>query len=157
MAPELARWALFSLAALSLVVAVHTDLRERKIYDWLTLPTLVGALLVRGALVGWSGPLGLESGLLGAAVGFFVFLILAASGGMGMGDVKLMAGVGALLGWERALTALVLISLAGGGQALGMACVQGRLGSALAASLRLFVRPWARRGAPRRADRKSVV
>lgn len=137
---------------MALVVAVATDLRERKIYDWLTLPTLIGALLLRWALVGWAGPLGLQAGLLGAVLGLGVFLLLAWSGGMGMGDVKLMAGVGAVLGWEKTLTALVLISLSGGVQALLAALASGKLGAALAGALRLVGRPWAKRALPPEAS-----
>lgn len=147
MAPTFVPTLLFFLAAVASSVAVFTDLRARRIPDWLTLPTLVLALLVRWALAGWAGPLGLADGLLGFGVAFLVFFLLAIGGGMGMGDVKLMAAVGAILGFERSLYALVFISVAGGMQALGWAIRHSRLRHTLAASLLRLFRPFARRRA----------
>lgn len=144
MAPTLAPHVLVALAVLASLIAVWTDLRARRIPDWLTLPTFALALLARLLLAGWSGPLGLADGLLGAFITFLVFFLLAIGGGMGMGDVKLMAGVGALLGFERSLYALVFISVVGGVQALLWAFRQSRLRATLAASLTRLARPFAR-------------
>lgn len=144
MAPAIIPHLLLALAALASAVAIFTDLRARRIPDWLTLPTLALALLARSALAGWAGPLGLADGLLGFCVAFIVFFLLAVGGGMGMGDVKLMAAVGAILGWERTLYALVFISVAGGLQALFWALRAGRLRHTLAASLSRLFRPFAR-------------
>src|SRR5690606_41597083 len=101
MAPDLLPVFLVVLAASAASIAVYTDLKARRIPDWLTLPTLATALLGRLAMAGISGPLGLLDGLLGLAVAFLAFFLLALGGGMGMGDVKLMAAIGAILGWER--------------------------------------------------------
>lgn len=116
------------LLGLALPIAVVTDLRERKIYNWLTLPLFVVALGMRGAGIGWDGPGTLVDGLIGAAIGFVPFFVLAWKGGMGMGDVKLITGVGTCLGWERMLPALFWISVVGG--------VQGLLALLWAGSLR---------------------
>ena len=51
-----------------------------------------------GWQIGKSGWPGVLTALAGTAVGFAVFLIFYLLGGMGGGDVKLMAGFGALLG-----------------------------------------------------------
>ncbi len=51
---------------------------------------------------GWRGAL---SAALGLAGGFCVFLVFYLLGGMGGGDVKLMAGFGAIVGIERLLAA----------------------------------------------------
>lgn len=144
MAPHHAPLVLVLLAASATLVAVWTDLRERRIPDWLTLPTLLLALAVRFGLAGWSGPLGLADGLLGLAVAFLVFFLLAVGGGMGMGDVKLMAALGAILGWERTLYALVFVSLAGGAQAVLWTLRSGRLRQTLARSVRRLFRPFAK-------------
>lgn len=53
------------------------------------------------------------SSLIGAVCISVPFLILALCGGMGMGDVKLMAAVGILLGWEKTLLAAFLGILVG--------------------------------------------
>lgn len=86
---------------IALGIAVVTDWRERKIYNWLTFPAFALALGLRMVGYGFDGPGTLSEGLLGAAIGFVPFFALAWKGGMGMGDVKLVAVVGACLGWER--------------------------------------------------------
>jgi prepilin peptidase CpaA len=69
---------------------------------------------------GWSG---LADGLLGATLGFMIFLIPYVLGGLGGGDVKLMAGFGALTGVHGVLPALLLVSMAGAATAiLHLAC-----------------------------------
>ncbi len=61
---------------------------------------------------------------LGALIfGFFCWL-----GGMGMGDVKLCAAIGAWIGPSQLLLALVITGLAGGVMALGWAISGGFLG-----------------------------
>jgi len=57
--------------------------------------------------------------LLGIAVGggIFFVIILASRGGMGGGDMKLSAMLGAFLGWKLGLLAVLLGVLAGGGVA----------------------------------------
>ena len=74
----------------------------------------------------WTG--GLHA-LGGAAVGFAVFLIFYLMGGMGGGDVKLMAGFGALLGLPGVLWAALWTAAFGGMIALGAVAWQaaGRL------------------------------
>jgi prepilin peptidase CpaA len=51
---------------------------------------------------------------LGSVSGFVVFLVFYLLGGMGGGDVKLMAGFGAMLGAGRLLQAALFTALAGG-------------------------------------------
>src|SRR5271170_7824365 len=58
--------------------------------------------------------------LAGAAAGFAVFLVFYLLGGMGGGDVKLMAGFGALLGTGRLIEAALWTAGAGGLLALGV-------------------------------------
>ena len=74
---------------------------------WFRLPDLLtGALLCVALMLAWrTGPVSLELALWGAAIGSGVFLLLrlayrAVRGreGLGLGDVKLMAGLGAALG-----------------------------------------------------------
>jgi prepilin peptidase CpaA len=64
--------------------------------------------------------MGAAYGLAGSAAGFGVFLIFYLLGGMGGGDVKLMAGFGALLGPSGVLWAALLIAGLGGIMALGV-------------------------------------
>jgi leader peptidase (prepilin peptidase)/N-methyltransferase len=93
------------LAGLALIVVL--DLRIRMIPDVITLPGLVYALGL--AAVSARSPTVIEAGL-GALVGGGVVLLVAivSRGGMGGGDIKLTAMLGAALGWSGALTALAL-------------------------------------------------
>ena len=81
-----------------LLLAAATDLRSGRIYNWLVYPAIVLGLVL-GALDG--GRHGLWDHALGAGAGFAVMFFCYALGGMGGGDVKLMAAVGALGGFER--------------------------------------------------------
>lgn len=71
--------------------------------------------------------LGLLSSLAGGLLLLLVFGLLGAIRFVGMGDVKLMAAVGALLRWPAALWALAYVALAGGVLALAYALWKGRL------------------------------
>jgi prepilin peptidase CpaA len=100
---------------LVLAVAVISDLRSRRIPNWLVFPFLLAGLIVSLATGGWSGLAHSASGVLVAAIPFAILYLL---GGMGMGDVKLCAGLGAWLGPSQLILAMVLMGLAGGVMAL---------------------------------------
>jgi len=97
-----------------------TDLWFRKIYDWVTLPSIFLAWFIRWIEGGWGGwGEGLASGLWGCCIGAgFLGVFVLWKGGVEWGEVKLMGVVGAVLGWPRAMEALVLVSLFGALQAL---------------------------------------
>lgn len=109
---------------LVLAVATFTDLRSRRIPNWLVLPFLVTGIVVSTWLHGWHG---LGESLEGFALGAILFGVLFAMGGMGMGDVKLCAAIGAWVGPSQMLMALVVTGLAGGLMALGWALFGGFL------------------------------
>lgn len=119
---ELSRFLLHLVLGVALGASLVTDLRERRIPDLVTLPALAAALLVRGWL---AGPGSLGAGLAGAAVALAPFLLACAVGGVGMGDVKLMAVVGAALGFPGAITAVLLVAVTGAVQALVAAARAG--------------------------------
>jgi prepilin peptidase CpaA len=108
-----------------LLVATFTDLRSRRIPNWLVLPFLVMGIAVSGWRHGWHG---IEYSLLGMALGGFLFGILSVMGGMGMGDVKLCAAIGAWIWPGQLITALVLTGIVGGIMALCWAAAGGFLG-----------------------------
>jgi prepilin peptidase CpaA len=108
-----------------LAVATYTDLRSRRIPNWLVLPFLIAGVCISGWMSGWHG---IEQSLLGLGLGALLFGILAFMGGMGMGDVKLCAAIGAWVGPSQLLTALVLTSMVGGVMALCWAISGGFLG-----------------------------
>ena len=76
-------------------IAIVTDLRSRRIPNTLTFPAIAIALLVRFALQGF---LGLGLAAAGAVVAPVVLLAVHFGKGIGMGDLKLAAAVGAKLG-----------------------------------------------------------
>lgn len=92
-----------------LVVAAVTDLKYGKIYNIVTYPGVAVGLIghtLAGGLTGQGYWFGLTGSLLGLAVGFVPLMIAWKAGGIGGGDAKLMAGIGALMGWNFALATL---------------------------------------------------
>jgi len=86
------------IAILVGIAAVMDDLSRRHIANWIPVAALAGGFGWQIGTAGWSGAL---TASLGTAAGFAVFLLFYLLGGMGGGDVKLMAGFGALLGPMR--------------------------------------------------------
>jgi prepilin peptidase CpaA len=86
------------------------DLQRRNISNWIPISALLAGLIWHASQQGWRG---IPTALAGAAAGFAVFLVFWLLGGMGGGDVKLMAGFGALLGVTRLLEAAYMAALIG--------------------------------------------
>jgi prepilin peptidase CpaA len=105
--------ALHDWAILALVVAAAgTDIRWRRIPNGLTVPFAVAGLFFN-ALAG--GPAeGLRGSIAGLALGLLIPGVLFALGGMGGGDVKLLASIGSWVGPNRMLSILALGALVGG-------------------------------------------
>ena len=83
------------LVSFVLIEAAIIDGRSLRVPNWLTFHFLLGGLIYAY----WKGGSSAACwSLMGAAVGLMCLLPLYAIGGMGAGDVKLMAGVGAWLG-----------------------------------------------------------
>jgi prepilin peptidase CpaA len=100
------------------------DLRSRRIPNLLTGPAILFGLLLHLA-VGGLVQLGL-SALAGLIAGGIFFLFFVA-GGMGAGDVKLMAAVGCLAGTAHLKEVLVATVLVGALMGLALALYRGRL------------------------------
>jgi prepilin peptidase CpaA len=105
-------------------VALVTDLQNRKIYNWLTFPAMLTGLILNFAFGGLAG---LQSSLIGLLVGSLVFLVGFLVGAMGAGDVKLMAAVGAWLGWPFTVAAVIYVTIVGGVVAIAAAAHSGAL------------------------------
>ena len=102
-------WALCVLAVV-LVAAAVADIRSGKIQNVITYPAiavgLIGHTLTGGVFGDGEARIGLTGSLVGLAVGFGPLLVAWLAGGIGGGDAKLMAAVGALTGWRFALAAM---------------------------------------------------
>ena len=103
-----------------LAVAVFTDLRARRIPNWLVLPFLLAGVVISPWRADWGGNShsfgwhGFGQSIAGAGLSLLIFGFLFWLGGMGGGDVKLCAALGAWLGPVQMFWALFFTSLAGG-------------------------------------------
>jgi len=104
--------------------ACSTDLLWRRVPNSLVITGLCLGI----GLNGWSGGLrGLTASLAGAGLGLALFLPFFVLGGMGAGDVKLLAALGSLLGPADLLKTALAGAVAGGLMALVAAIWQRRL------------------------------
>jgi len=104
------KYLLICALVIAVVGAAH-DVRDARIPNWLTYRGLIAAFAVRVVLLGWPG---LRSGFVGMLVAGGVFYLLFLLGGMGGGDVKLMAVVAAWGGGSQAVPILITAAIAGG-------------------------------------------
>jgi len=96
---------------IALLVMAVTDLWKFRVHNALTVPLLISGLIYQGVTAGTSG---LANGLLGALFGFSALIVFWMMGGIGSGDVKLLAGIGAWLGLTLTFYVFIASSLAAG-------------------------------------------
>lgn len=111
-----------------LSIATIADLRSRRIPNWLVLPFLAIGPIVRTTADGWAG---LGQSLAGFLLASVLLGVLHWLGGMGMGDVKLCAAIGAWIGPSQLMLALVAMGLIGGVMAFSWALLGGFLRESL--------------------------
>ncbi|AKA15796.1 A24 family peptidase [Aeromonas hydrophila] len=118
-------WGLLAALLLTWVLVALTfiDLDKMLLPDQLTLPLLWGGLLFN--LAGGFAPL--ADAVIGAMAGYLVlwslywaFKLLTGKEGMGYGDFKLLAALGAWLGWQALPIVLLLSSLVGAFIGIGL-------------------------------------
>jgi prepilin peptidase CpaA len=107
-----------------LVIATFTDVRNRRIPNWLVFPFFGSGVAVSGWLHGWHG---VGMSFAGAGLGLLIYGLLFCMGGMGAGDVKLCAAIGAWIGPTQLMFSLVFTGLVGGAMALIWALSAGFL------------------------------
>lgn len=95
------------LALAMAMTAAVTDLKSRRIPNWLTLGGFCVGLLGNGLVFGWPG---LKWGTAGAAAMLLVLLPVVLLRGLGAGDWKLMGALGATLGL-RPVTLVLLLAI----------------------------------------------
>lgn len=108
-----------------IAIASWTDLRSRRVPNWLVLPFMAAGPVVSIVVAGGHG---LLESFLGWGLAALVFGLLNWLGGMGMGDVKLMAAIGAWVGPRQLFLAMILTFLAGGVIAIVWSVIKGFAG-----------------------------
>ena len=103
-------WSVWGLVSVVLIVAAVIDGRQLKVPNWITFPMIISGWIASGVLYGWAG---LGASLMGTAIGLGLLLPAYAIGGMGAGDVKLLAGVGAWVGFSQTIWAFVASAIIG--------------------------------------------
>lgn len=113
------------VVTITLVVAAVIDGLKLKVPNWITFPMIATGWIYSATLSPYPGWEGLFLSLIGTAVGLAVLLPAYAVGGMGAGDVKLMAGIGAWMWGSVTLAAFAVSALVGGVIAIGMVLSRG--------------------------------
>ena len=119
-----------------LAFACYGEIKERRIPNWLTLGAIalgLGAAIIEGGLAG------LTDSALGLAIAGGLFLPFCLLGVVGGGDMKLMAAVGAIVGWPMVLRVLCDTCIAGGLIAVAIMAWNGILLTTLANVFRIMV------------------
>lgn len=99
------------LLIILLVFAVYFDLTRRKIPNRITMPAILIGIIWSTVNSGLNGFL---FSIFGFLFGLAVFLVPYMAGGMGAGDVKLMAAIGSMMGWRFTLLSSIGTALFGG-------------------------------------------
>jgi leader peptidase (prepilin peptidase)/N-methyltransferase len=109
--PGLATWAAMGFVA-AMIALAFIDIDTQLLPDDITLPLLWAGLLLNL----WTTYASLTNAVIGAAAGYlalwsvyWLFKLLTGKEGMGSGDFKLLAAIGAWLGWQ-ALPLTILLS-----------------------------------------------
>lgn len=107
---------------IALIVAAVIDGFELRVPNWLTFPLIISGWIYSVAV---GGQAGLTASLVGTAVGLALLLPAYAIGGMGAGDVKLLAGVGAWMHYTDTVNAFCVSAVIGAVLAVAMVVVRG--------------------------------
>ena len=100
-----------ALLATALLIVSCIDLEHKIVPDVITLPGILAGILVSLCLT----QVGIVNALIGMCLGGGLFFLIAvlSHGGMGGGDIKLVAMIGAFLGWQAVLVTIFLGALSG--------------------------------------------
>jgi prepilin peptidase CpaA len=112
------------VVTLTLIVAAVIDGLQLKVPNWITFPMIASGWLYSCLLSPYAGWEGLMYSVLGTVVGLALLLPAYAIGGMGAGDVKLLAGVGAWVWSTTTLYAFAVSTIVGAAIAILMVLVQ---------------------------------
>src|SRR6186713_650545 len=108
------------IVTITLIVAAVIDGLKLKVPNWITFPMILSGWVYSAVLSPYFGWEGLMYSVLGTIVGLALLLPAYAIGGMGAGDVKLLAGVGAWVWTTHTLYSYCWSAVFGGIIAVGM-------------------------------------
>ncbi len=121
--------AVYALLLAALIAVIFIDLSHQIIPDVITLPGMAIGLVSAATVL----PLGWANALAGLLLGGGLFYLVAVLSvvllkkeGMGGGDIKLIAMIGAFLGWQETLLTIFLAALGGSVIGLFLIGVRGR-------------------------------
>ena len=125
---QIAHYGLLGGLAIALLIAIATDLKSRRIYNWLTLSIALAA-----PLYWWSSGLAPWPGIaIQIAAGFGVFAVcylFFVLGQMGGGDVKLLGALALWIPFDRLPALVVMMVIIGWLLTMGMAAWRVRASS----------------------------
>lgn len=110
------------------VICTITDLKSRIIDNRVIYPALAFAVVFHTLTGGWNG---FAECLFGFAAGLGILIVPYLLGGMGAGDVKLLALIGSLKGAAFVLASSFYMAIIGAGMALGVLLFKGGIRSRL--------------------------
>jgi prepilin peptidase CpaA len=105
-------------------ISAVRDLRDRRIPNWITAPAMVAGLAMHGIA---GGPHELAASALAGLIAGGIFFVFFLAGGMGAGDVKLMAAIGCISGLSHLRLIVVATAIAGGVFAVAVSLFHRRL------------------------------
>lgn len=105
------------------IAGAVTDVKSRRIPNFITFPAILLGLSMHLAFGGWRQ---LLASLAGGLICGVIFLLFYIAGGMGAGDVKLMTAAGCIAGLPHVAYLLVLTALCGGVMAVALALARGK-------------------------------
>ena len=109
------------LVTVVLILAAVIDGFELKVPNWVTFPFILSGWIYSTVAFGWEG---LGWSVVGTLIGLGLLLPAYAIGGMGAGDVKLLAGVGAWVYGTHTAYAFAVSAIVGALLAVGMVLVR---------------------------------
>jgi prepilin peptidase CpaA len=113
-----------ALVSILVITAGIWDWRTRRVPNWLTLSGVVLGIGLNAFLYETAG---VWMSLKGLGLALLIYFPLFLLRGMGAGDVKLMAALGAIVGWQNWLGILVITSIFGGIAAVVVVSLKGRV------------------------------
>jgi prepilin peptidase CpaA len=111
-------------AELLSIIAAWTDLRSRRIPNWLTVPGLAIGIAMNAILLGWGG---VKLSLEGAGLGLLLLLPFVALKSLGAGDWKFVGALGAFAGPRLLIDLLFTSVFVAGAMALALVIYKRRL------------------------------